>query len=420
MYHAAMTTPYHAADLPPAPSPKLNMTFMLVMLGMVGPLALQIFLPSMPGLVDEFNTTPAAVQLTISLYVGAFAFAQLAYGPISDRFGRRRVILVGLAIYVTAPVVCATAENIETLAAGRALQAIGGCAGLMFARVIARDLYDRNRAAGVIGFVTMTTALIGSATPILGGWIDVSFGWRLSFWLTSGFGVIVFFITLIWLPETRPTGAVANSIIATFRRGFRLLRSPVFVGYAGHGTCTLSAWYSMLSGLPFIMVDALAQPTTAYGLYFPILSLGYMAGNLITARVAQNWGIHRLIIGGAGLAIISCPVIVIWCVAWTPTPLALFLPLGLISLGHGMSQPAATSGAISVDPSLAGSAAGFMGFGQWLVAAIAAQITGMTQNGTIWPTMVIVIGFTLLSGLSYLLARWGEARVLDTTPEPGP
>ena len=157
------------------------MTFMLVMLGMVGPLALQIFLPSMPGLVDEFNTTPAAVQLTISLYVGAFAFAQLAYGPISDRFGRRRVILVGLAIYVTAPVVCATAENIETLAAGRALQAIGGCAGLMFARVIARDLYDRNRAAGVIGFVTMTTALIGSATPILGGWIDVSFGWRLSF-----------------------------------------------------------------------------------------------------------------------------------------------------------------------------------------------------------------------------------------------
>lgn len=386
---------------------------MLVMLGMVGPFAMQVFLPSLPGLVDEFSTSQAAVQLTISLYVGAFAFAQLGYGPLSDRFGRRRVILVGLVIYIIAPVICATAENIETLAVGRALQAIGGCVGLMFARVIARDLFERNRAAGIIGLVTMATSLIGSATPMLGGWIDVSVGWRYSFWVSSAFGIVVFFITLIWLPETRPKDIITDSIIGTLTKGFQLLRYPVFVGYVGHGTCTLSAWYSMLVGLPFVLVDALGQPPTAYGIYFPMLSLGYMAGNLITSRVASKWGIHRLIYSGAGLSIVACPILIIWCIVLEPSPLSLFLPMGLIALGHGLSQPGATSGAIGVDPGRAGSAAGFMGFGQWLAAAIAAQVTGMVQNGTIWPTIIIVVGFTVLSGFFYLLALWGEHRSLD-------
>lgn len=406
MYHAGMTEQEHTTGP--------NLTLMLIMLGIINPFAFQIFLPSLPGLVEDFSASHAAVQLTVSLYVGAFAFAQLGYGPLSDRFGRRRVILAGLAVYVTAPLICATAESIEALAAGRALQAIGGCAGLMFARVIARDLYDRDRAAGVIGFVTMVTALAGSATPILGGWIDVSIGWRASFWTTSALSLVVFAVTLLWLPETRPEGA-ADNVATTFRRGLRLLRSPVFVGYAGHGTCTLSAWYAMLTGLPFIMVEVLGQPTTAYGLYFPFLALGYMAGNLVTARVARRWGIHRLIVAGAGLALFACPVMVMWNLSLTPVPLALFLPMGLIALGHGMSQPGAISGAIGVNPALAGSAAGLMGFGQWLIAAITAQAVGMSQNGTVWPTMAFVIGFTVLSCLSALLARWGEARSLDPT-----
>lgn len=390
---------------------------MLVMLGFSGPFALQIFLPSMPGLVSEFGVDQAAVQLTVSLYLATFAAAQLGFGPLSDRFGRRRVILAGVATYVIAPIICANAASIEILAAGRMLQAIGACAGLMFARVVARDLFGRDRAAGVIGFITMSTALLGAATPLLGGWIDVTFGWRVSFWLTSGFGFVVFCITFMWFPETHPGGRGTN-IVATFREGFRLLRSPVFLGYAGHGTCTLSAWYAMVAGLPFVMVDVLDQAPTAFGVYFPFLSLGYMAGNLITARAAGIWGIHRLIDGGVGFALLACPVMIVWCLVFTPTPLALFLPMGLISLGHGLSQPAATSAAISVNPLVAGSAAGFMGFGQWMVAAMTAQAVGMVQDGTVWPTLAVVVGFTTLSGLAYLLARWGEARALDSAQPP--
>ncbi len=392
---------------------------MLVLLSFVGPFALQIFLPSMPGLIKVFDTDHAGVQLTISLYLATFACAQLCLGPLSDRFGRRRIILAGLAIYVVSPVICANAPNIETLVAGRMLQGIGACSGLMFARVVARDLYGRDRAAGVIGFVTMATALLGSATPLLGGWIDVFLGWRASFWVASGFGVVVFCITLVWFPETHPGGR-ENDVATTFRQGFQLLRSPVFLGYAGHGACTLSAWYAMLAGLPFVMVEVLGQPLTAYGLYFPLLSLGYMVGNLVTARYAEKLGIYRLLGGGTGLALAACLVMFLWCLSPVLAPLALFLPMGVIALGHGLSQPAATSGAIGIDPTVAGSAAGFMGFGQWLIAAVTSQMVGMLQDGTVWPTVVVVICFTVLSLLSYGFARWGEKRALDSPLSSGP
>jgi DHA1 family bicyclomycin/chloramphenicol resistance-like MFS transporter len=389
---------------------------MLIMLGFIGPFALQIFLPSVPGLIDEFGVDHATVQLTISLYLATFAVAQLCLGPLSDRFGRRRVILAGVATYVVAPVICANAASIEALAAGRMLQAVGACAGLMFSRVVARDLYGRDMGAAMIGFITMSTALMGAATPLLGGWIDVTFGWRISFWLAAVFGAVVLTVTYLWFPETHPGGR-GTSVLATFVDGRRLLRSPMFLGYACHGMCTLSAWYAMVAGLPFAMVDALKQSPTAFGAYFPLLSLGYMTGNLLTSRIAASWGIHRMLNVGIALALLACPLMLAWCLVLGPSPLALFLPMGLISLGHGLSQPAATSAAIGVIPTLAGSAAGFMGFGQWMVAAATTQAVGALQNATVWPTVIVVIGFTVLSALAYLFGRHAERRSLDSGPE---
>ena len=394
-------------------TPDLNLACMMVMFGVVGPFALQVFLPSLPGLKAEFNVSYAEVQLTVSLYLLTFACAQLIYGPLADRFGRRRTILVGLAIYIVAPLICANAMSIVALTVGRVLQAVGACAGLMFARVVARDIYGRNRAASAIGLVTMVSALIGSATPMLGGWIDITFGWRISFWVTAGLGLVVFIITLKWFPETQPMGTSSN-FFSTVRASIQLLRSPVFLGYAGHTTCTLSAWYAMLAGLPFVMADVMAQPPMAFGKYFPLLSIGYVLGNLVTVRVAQTWGIHRMLIRGTGLALIACPAMILWCLAFELTPLALYLPMAMITFAHGMSQPAATSGAIGVNPVLVGSATGIMGFGQWLVAAATAQLVGVIHDGTIWPTVAVVIALTALSMLSYILARRGEARVPDT------
>lgn len=382
---------------------------LLVLLSASTPFAFHVFLPSLPGLAQTFDVPPAMAQLTVSLYLGTFAFSQLAYGPLSDTFGRRRTILAGLVIYMVAPVICAGADSIEALAFGRALQAVGACAGLTFARVIARDLHGRDHAAGVIGFMTMITSLATAATPMLGGYLDAWLGWQAGLWSTMGLGAVVFTATYLWLPETRPKGP-ARSIRRTLLDGIRLLRSPAFIGYAGHATCTLSAWYAMLAGLPLVMVEVLDQPQTAFGLYYPILSIGYMLGNLVTSRVARVWGISRLMVVGAGLAVLSCVPMYLWCGLATPIPLALFLPMGVIVIGHGISQPGAQSGAFGVRPDLAGSAAGIMGFGQWLTAALASQLVGMSQDGTVWPVVHFVTFFSVVSLFCYALARWSESR----------
>ena len=394
----------------------IGLMSLLVLLSVSTPYAFHVFLPSLPGLAQSFDTTPAMVQLTVSLYLGTFAFAQLAYGPLSDKFGRRRTILGGLVVYMVAPVICASAESIEALAFGRALQAVGACAGLTFARVIARDLHERDQAAGMIGFLTMLTALVTSATPLLGGYLDAWLGWRAGLWATTGLGALVFVATYLWLPETRPGGPV-RGIGQTILDGVRLLRSGAFIGHAGHATCTLSAWYAALAGLPFVMVEVLDQPQTAFGLYYPILSVGYMLGNLVTARVARSWGIDRLILVGAGFAILSCVPMYLWCAFATPVPLALFLPISLVALGQGISQPGAQSGALGVRPDVAGSAAGIMGFVQWLTAAAASQLVGMSQDGTVWPVIHYVTLFSVLSLFFYLLAHWSETRARTQSSE---
>ncbi len=382
---------------------------LLIAITAVGPVAMHLFVPSMPGLVSELATTPGRVQLTLTGYMLALAAATLAYGPLSDRYGRRPVLLAGLAIYVTAAVVCALAPGIDALIAGRILQGAGGCAGLVLGRAIVRDCAGSERAASLLASVTMVMAVVPALSPALGGYLDGWLGWRAGFAALALYGAVVLAASARWLGETNRYAGRAAPALARLAATRELLRSRAFVGYGLHCVCTLAAWYALVAGAPYVMVVLLGRTPGEYGLWFILISAGWIGGNFLTSRLAQRVGIRRMVGLGALIALGASAALCVLIAAGGLTPARLFVPLAVIGLGHGLSQPSAMAGAIGVRPELTGRASGLLGFVQMATGAAGAQLLGLAPQDTAWPLALLVLAFGVLS-----LAAW---RLAATDPE---
>ena len=359
----------------------------------VGPIAMHLFVPSMPGLVETFDTTPARVQLTLTGYMLALAFATLAYGPLSDRHGRRPVVLAGLSIYVAASVLCALAPSIDALVAGRVLQGIGGCTGLVLGRAIVRDCASGERAAAVLASITMVMAVVPALSPALGGYLDQWSGWRAGFVLLAVGGGCVLAASVAWLGETHRHARPGGGGFMRFAGTRVLLRSRVFVGYGLHCVSTLAAWYTVVAGAPYVMVTVMGYAPSDYGVWFVLISAGWIGGNFLTSRIAEHLGIPRMVTLGASISLAAAFALCALIAAAPLTPARLFVPLAVIGLGQGLSQPSAMSGAIGVRPDIAGRASGLLGFCQMATGAFAAQLLGTLQGDTAWPMALLALAF---------------------------
>lgn len=386
-----------------APLPPI---WILIAATATGPLALNIFVPSMPGLVGTFDTDYATVQLTLTLYLVTVAFAQLVYGPASDRFGRRPALLVGLAIYAGASALCALAWSIESLIAGRMLQAVGGCAGMVLGRAIVRDVYERDRAAGTLALITMAMAVAPAIAPAIGGYLDSAVGWRASFAIPALMGLVVLAGGTAQLNETNRSPIPSIDVLAMLRSYGSLLRSRAFIGYAGNSACSVGAFFSFLAGAPYVMIEILDRRPEEYGFYFVLISVGYMAGNFAASRLSARLGVDRMVPIGVGVSTVGAVAGVGCVIADIVTPATVFLPMALLAVGNGLSQPNAIAGAVSVMPRIAGAASGLMGFGQMLAGATFTQIVGFFQNDTDQSAMAVMILIATVGSYGfYLLAR---------------
>lgn len=382
--------------------------WILVAATAAGPLALNIFVPSMPGLVRVFDTDYATIQLTLTLYLVGVAFAQLAYGPLSDRFGRRPALLSGLAIYATASLLCAFAWSIETLIIGRVLQAIGGCAGMVLGRAIVRDVFERDRAASVIALVTMAMAVAPAMAPALGGFLESAFDWHATFLVPMAVGVVVLVAASLRLNETNLTPIPRIDLLSMLRSYGELLRSRAFLGYAGNTAMSVGAFFAFLAGGPFVVIEILQRPASEYGLYFVLISGGYMAGNFAASRLSQRLGVDRMIPLGVAVSTAGAVTSVGFLLAGVVTTASVFLPMMVVAVGNGLSQPNGIAGAISVNPRIAGAASGLMGFGQMACGAIFTIVVGILQNQTDHGAMAWMILFACLASyLCHLLTRSG-------------
>jgi DHA1 family bicyclomycin/chloramphenicol resistance-like MFS transporter len=383
----------------------------LVAVSAVGPLALNIFVPSMPGLQSEFGVSYGIVQLTLTLYLIGMALCQLAYGPLSDRFGRRPVLLAGMTLFVAASVMAALATSIGMLIAARLLQAVGGASGLVLSRAIVRDLYDRDRSASVLGYITMAFVIAPMLAPTIGGLLDQLAGWRASFALLALLGIAALAATWRKLPETNRNRAASIGLHSLFAGYARLVRMPSYLAYAFTLGFASAVFFAFIAGAPYVMVVVLGQTPLDYGLWFMIVSLGYMTGNFLSGRYSQRVGTDRMVTIGnlvtmaAGLACLAAAV------AGIMSPVTLFVPMLFAALGNGLTIPNGTAGAISVDTSMVGAAAGLAGFLQMGIGAGSAQLVGVLQDAEPFAVFWIMAAAAALATLTHRLALRGRANL---------
>jgi DHA1 family bicyclomycin/chloramphenicol resistance-like MFS transporter len=383
-----------ASDQRPAP---IGLIALLMAMTAVGPVSLNILVPATPGLAVLFDTKVETVQLTLSLYLFGLAVSQLLLGPLSDRFGRKPVLLAGLFITAAASVAAIFSTSIGMLILFRTLQALGASSGLVIGRAIIRDLYSRDRAAAMIGLVTTVMVLAPMAAPLIGGILDTHFGWEYTFILVSVFAAMVLAWAFLALPETRPDHITGGGLRFILGESRELFSDRRFIGYVSVCAIGTATFFAFLGGGPHVVVSIMARTSAEYGLWFIATSGGFMLGNFITSRTSQRYGVDRMI--GIGLVLLLIgSVLTIATVAAFPDggPWTIFVPQLAISIGNGIFLPNCVAGAVSVRPRAAGTASGITGFVQMATGAVAAQ--GMSHIiATATTAMPLAIAMGVLS-----------------------
>jgi DHA1 family bicyclomycin/chloramphenicol resistance-like MFS transporter len=356
--------------------------------------ALHMVVPALPLFAAVFGRGAAEVQLVLTLYFLGIAAGQLFYGPISDRFGRRPVLLAGLVLFLAGTALCGFAWSLPVLICGRVLQALGGCAGVVLGRAIIRDVYDRDGSARGIALVMMAMTLAPTVSPAIGAYVSEWFGWRAMFVLLGGFGAIVLAWTIARLAETRTQPVPLN--LGEIRRSYAtLLHTPVFLCFAFCTAFTSASWFTFIASAPYLLVDTLHEPPSTYGTMILLPMVAYVLGNAAAARFSRRLGAGAMVVAGVGLSLASGMLMAGWCVYPGLSSWTLFVPMALSSIGNGLSQPTAMAAGLSVHPRLAGTASGLIGFMQMTVSALGTLTVGaLPHDGPL--TMVGVIVATQL------------------------
>jgi DHA1 family bicyclomycin/chloramphenicol resistance-like MFS transporter len=385
--------------------------FTLIVLTGIGALSMNIFLPSLPAMTAYFETDYRLMQLSVALYLGVNAALQIVIGPISDRFGRRPVLLWGVVIFLVATLGCILAPTVEVFLAFRMVQAVI-VVGLVLGRAVVRDMYPQDQAASQIGYVTMGMAVVPMIGPAIGGVLDETLGWQANFWLLAGLGLMVLGLTWRDLGETAARGSA--SFAEQFRQYPELLASRRFWGYCLAAAFASGAFFAYLGGAPYVGSEVFGLSAALVGIYFGAPALGYFFGNYISGRFSVRVGINGMILWGTILSASGLLMSLFLFLIGFKTALVFFGFMTFVGLGNGMVLPNATSGMLSVRPHLAGTASGLggaimIGGGAALSALAGALLTG--GNGA-YPLIWIMLVTSLLAVLSIVYTIRRERQVV--------
>lgn len=369
---------------------------LLVAMNGIAPISLYMLVPMLPLLATTFQQDISVAQMTVSLYMVGMACSQLVMGPLSDRYGRRPVLILCFALVVIANIGCIFAQTLPQLIAGRFLQAIGSAAGMVISRAIVRDIYDRNRVGGMISLVIAVMMIAQMLSPLAGGLLDHWFGWRSIFYVLAIVTTLTVLAIMLALPETRRAEPKTRG--DSFLKDVRALSSSnAFLGYVLCQMLASAIIFVFAGGGPYVVVDHMERSTTEYGLWFATAGFAYMMGNLASVRLSPRYGLDRMIMIGLILQIAGSILNVVWGVTGlNQMPSWLFGTHMIVMFGNAFAMSNASAGAISVRPQAAGTASGAMGFLQMGFGSLCSQL-GAVLGGHFATPLAMNVAMLMLS-----------------------
>jgi len=386
---------------------KLPPIWLLVVCVALGPFTMTIVLPANTQIMRDFATEYGVAQLVLTAYLISMAISQLFMGFLSDRFGRRPVMLIGLLVFAIGSLLAMLAPTLETLLTSRMIQGFGTATSLSLSRATVRDVFPREKSAEVLAYISMAMVVVPMIGPVIGGLLTEKVSWRAIFAVLTALGMVTMALVYYYMNETAHRSKSANPKFLLSAK--TLLRERAFTGYVISMTFATGMFFSFQAGAPYLVLEIMQRRPSEYGIFFTLTALGYFSGTFCAGRFGERIGSDRMI--SLALIPIAVGLVLFWSVAGVMHPLALFVPMSLLAFSNGLTLPNALAGAMSIRPELAGTAAGLSGFIQVGIGAGLTFITGFAQNGQFWPLLAVLTLCGIMSLVGALLGV--RSRVAD-------
>jgi len=390
--------------------PRWALAVLLAILGMLGPFSIDTYIPAFSGIAQALNATPLQMQQTLSAYLFGFAFMNLFHGAMADSFGRRPVVLWGLAVFTLASAGCALSQNITQLVLFRALQGLSTGAGIVVSRAVVRDLFPPAQAQRVMAQITIFFGIAPALAPVLGGGVIAVSSWRGVFWAVAVAAVIGLAAVFMGLKETRGAAARLDSSVAGALRAYGvLLRDWHYLGLVFIGGCAMAGFFVYLAGSPFVLINYYGLSSTQYSLAFGLNAIAFIGAAQFTGWLGQRFGLVRVVkVAATGSGLVMLSLLSYYLLGGER--LAVLIGLYFVASAlMGLVIPTTSVLALEEHGAIAGTASALLGTLQMLSGAAAMQIVGLFSTGKPLP-MVVGMATGALIGVALAWITLGGAR----------